>query len=453
MKKIIGIAVILIMAGIGGYGWWKSRPSNTAENEKKEAPIMVKVQRGNLRVVVEATGRIIPEREVEIKCKASGEVVDLPVDVSDWVKKGDLLVQLDPVDEKRSVKRAEYALSVSRAKLDQARLSLQIAEKDLESERILAKAALKSMETKYKEAKAKLDRTHQLEERKMASPEELDSAQTEYDQAETDLENARVRVKDLETEVVRIESKKQDVNIAESQVGVDTIALDDAKQRLDDTRVNSPIDGVVAQNNVQVGQIIASGVSNVGGGTSVMTLADLSHIYVLVSVDESDIGRIRTGQKVRITVDAHPDVVFHGEVVRVATKGANVSNIITFEVKVEVKGPDTELLKPEMTANVEITALDKKDVLLLPLTAVEQSRRHRFVKVQKSDGATEECPVVVGMNDGEMIEVENGVNEGDIVLLPAGRTQSRWRATGDNGPNKAREDRMRMRVMGRGPGR
>lgn len=452
MKKVILIAIVFIAVAAIGFGWWKKQKTTDQDKQKKEVPQAVKVERGNLKVIVEATGRVVPDREVEIKCKASGEVITLPVDVSDLVKKGDLLVQLDPTDEKRSVQRAEYALSVSKAKLDQARLSLQIAERELETEGIRAKAAFKSAEAKYQEASAGLERTRQLAARKMASSEELDVARTVHDQANAELENARARIKDLDTEQIRIASRKQDVQIAEAQVGVDTIALDDARQRLDDTRVTAPIDGVVAQKNVQVGQIIASGVSNVGGGTSVMTLADLSHIFVLVSVDESDIGQIRTEQKVRITVDAYPDIIFRGQVVRVATKGANVSNVITFEVKVEVKGPRPELLKPEMTANVEITAADKKDVLLLPISAVQQRRGQRLVTVQKTDGTSEERPVTVGLNDGEYIEVEKGLSEGEVVLLPAGGRQGRWSAAGNDGKN-GQGGRPRMRMMGGRPRR
>lgn len=446
MKKYSVIGAVLIIIVAAGYVWLKRQDMPKADGGTQQT--VVAVERGDLRVTIEATGRVVPDREVEIKCKASGEVVTLPVDVSDTVKKGDLLVQLDTVDEKRSVARAEYALSVSRAKLDQARLSLKIAEKELQSERIRASAALKSAEAKNQEAAAKLERTRQLAERKMASKEELDSAQTTYDQAVAELANARARIKDLDADVIRIASKKEDVHIAASQVDVDSLTLDDARQRLEDTRVTAPIDGVVVQKNVQAGQIIASGVSNVGGGTSVMTLADMSHIYILVSVDESDIGRIQTGQSARITVDAYPDMIFRGEVVRVATKGADVSNVVTFEVKVEVKGPRQELLKLEMSANVEITAADKSDVLMLPIKAVNQRRKDRFVMRLNSDGSVAEHPVVIGMNDGEKIIIESGLTEGDRVVLDSGKSLSRWRSDDDSSRSKTREQRMRMRMMG-----
>ncbi len=449
MKKILIFILAFLIAGAGGYYWWTEKRGEPAEkNEQK--PETVVVETGDLRIVVEATGRVVPDQTVEIKCKASGEVVELPFDVSDPVNKGDLLVQLDTEDEERSVKRAETALTVSRAKLHQAELQLLIAEKDLASERIRALAALTFSETKQREAESRIKRIETLFARKMVSREEVEVAKSAADLAESELQNALARVKDLETEKVRIDSLKEDIKIAASQVTVDEIALEDARQRLDETRVTAPIDGVVAQSNVQTGQIIASGVSNVGGGTTVMTVMDLSKIYVLVSVDESDIGRIQTGLPARITVDAHPDTRFRGEVVRVATQGVSVSNVVTFEVKVEVKGPRNNMLKPEMTANVEITAVDKTNLLLLPVQAVERRRGEAFVIVRTADGEFERKQIAIGMNDGVKVEIKDGLNQGEIVLTPGKGAQSRWRKDTENGRNPARKDRMRMRSMGGG---
>jgi multidrug resistance efflux pump len=368
------------------------------------------------------------------------------VDVSDAVRKGDLLLQLDPENEQRSLKRAEVSLAVSQAKLAQARLSFQVAERELATERTRAEASLKSAEVKAREAESKLKRVKELHGKNMASREELESAQTTAAQATADLEGARARIEDLKSLEIQIDSKKQGIAIAEAQVETDKISLDDAKQRLAETTVTAPIDGVVANRDVQVGQIIASGVSNVGGGTAVMTLADLSRTYVLVSVDESDIGRIETRQRARITVDAHPDAFFPGEVVRVATKGLTSSNVVTFEVKVEVKGQSRRLLKPEMSANVEITAVEKDDVLLVPVNAVQRRRREQTIMVRKEDGSSEERTVQTGASDGEMMEIVEGLSEKETVLVPKGGAQSRWR-----GGSSRTERAVRRRMPGRPP--
>jgi len=455
MKKAVIISlVILVGAGV----WWKFFRSNPDQGGKdlSESEIqLIDVEKGSLLVTVEATGRVVPEQEVEIKCKASGEIIQLPVDVSDVVKQGDLLVQIDPQYEKRSVNRSKVALAVSEARLAQAKLNLRIAERDLATERTRAESALKSAEAKSQETEAKLGRVRQLLEKKMASREELDGTETANAQARSDLENARARVLDLTTIEVQIENEKEDVKIAEAQVESDKISLSDTNQRLEDTTVLAPIDGVVGERNVQVGQIIASGINNVGGGTTMMTLADLSRMYVLVSVDESDIGKIRVGQLSEITVDAHPDDVFPGEVVRVATKGSLTSNVVTFEVKTEITGDQRDLLKPEMTANVEITAVEKDNVILVPVDAVGGKGRERFVTIAEEDGSTEERPVTIGDTDGERMEIVSGLSEGETIV--ASGSSGLWSQDEDSAGDDARASRIRrhiqMRMMSGGRGR
>jgi len=450
MKRIIVILCILPMAG--GIAWTILTPSSSAGSQAQEAqaPRLVHVQRGALRVIVEATGRVVPNQEVEIKCKASGEVIRLPADVSDAVRKGDLLVQLDPEEEKRKVKRAEVVLAVSQARLAQAKLSLTMAEGELVTERMRATAGLKSAETKAGEAQAKLRRVEQLRERQAASGEEVDIAQTAHMQAVAALEDARARVEDLKTRKVQIDSKRQDIEIAEAEVESCKTALADARQSLADTTVLAPMDAVVAERSVQVGQIIASGINNVGGGTTALKLADLSRIFVLVSVDESDIGRIAVGQSAQIAVDAYPDVSFPGRVVRVAAKGTTTSNVVTFEVKVEVTGPKHGLLKPEMTANVQIVAVEKENVLLVPVTALQRQVGKRFVTVQKKDGTREQRIVETGASDGDVVEILSGLSDGETFTVPETGARGRWQQDGNKTADKARQDRMKMRMMAGG---
>lgn len=137
---LVGLASVLLVSCSGK----KSEEDGKADDK----PEIVTVQKGDIRVIVEATGRVVPDQEVEIKCKASGEIIQLPVDVSDVVKKGDLLLQLDPEDEERSVKRAKVALAVSQAQQAQSVLSLQIAERDLVTAGVRARATLVSSEAK-----------------------------------------------------------------------------------------------------------------------------------------------------------------------------------------------------------------------------------------------------------------------------------------------------------------
>jgi HlyD family secretion protein len=187
------------------------------------------------------------------------------------------------------------------------------------------------------------------------------------------------------------------------------------------------MDGVVAVRPVQIGQIIASAVSNVGGGTTVLTLSDLARVYVLASVDESDIGKVALDQAVTVTVDAFPGKKFQGKVDRIATRGVNLSNVVTFEVKIEVTGEAKALLKPEMTANVDILVAEKSDVLLVPSEAILRKGGGKQVVTLVKEGAeNEDVTVETGITDGAKTEVATGLSEGQTVLVHKGAAETKW---------------------------
>ena len=160
MKKLIVIVLIASVVAAGVY-YWRHRQAGAAADAPKL--VTAEVERGRIESSVSTTGRVVPNLEVEIKCKASGEVTRLPYDVSDSVEKGELLIELDPVDERRFVKQAEESLSASQARLAQARQSLLIAENNLATEERRAEATLKSAEARAHDALAKsVDGAHDL---------------------------------------------------------------------------------------------------------------------------------------------------------------------------------------------------------------------------------------------------------------------------------------------------
>ena len=427
MKKwIVIIVLVLALAGGGAYYYWVYLPAAA----KADAPAVVtaKVERGPIRLVVASTGRVVSNLDVDIKCKASGEVTKLPFDVSDIVKKNDLLLELDPVDQGRVVRQAEVRQSASQAKLRIARENLAVAERTLVTDRARAEVAVKSCEVRSKDARAKADRMKALLEKNLISREDCDTADTAAVQAAAELDNAKVKVEELKTQELALELSRQQVKLSEADAEGDKIALDIAKDRLDDTKVYAPIDGVVASRPVQIGQIIASGVSNVGGGTTFLTLSDLSRVFVLAAVDESDIGKVALDQVVTVTVDAFPLKEFKGKVVRIAAKGVNLSNVVTFEVKIEVTGQAKELLKPEMTANVkEILIAEKSDVLLVPCEAIIRKGRGKQVVTLIKEGAENEDVVVeTGITDTMKTEIVKGLSEGQTVLIHKDVAESKW---------------------------
>lgn len=431
-RKILIAAVLLAATAGGGYYFWRTKAAAGAAQAADVS--QATVERGPFRVAVVASGRVVPNLEVEIKAKASGQIVKLPKDVSHKVKAGDLLVELDPVDEERSVKQAKAALEGSQARLVQAESNLVLAGRNLATSRKEAQANLLSAEVREKETISKAEREKELLERKLSSPEAYEAARTAAAQAQAELARARVRVEVLDTEELALELRRQDVRLAKADVERDEIALAMAERRLAETKVVAPIDGVVSVRTVQVGQIISSAVSNVGGGTPMLSIADLSRVFVLASVDESEIGKVEVGQPAVVTFDARPGVRLEGEVALIATKGTVVSNVVTFEVKVEVLDRRKTLLKPEMTAQVEIVIDEKEDALTVPADAVvRRGRGKTIVRVPKAGGGEEEKEVEVGMSDGLRTEILEGLAAGDKVVVKKDEADSRWRGGGQRG--------------------
>jgi HlyD family secretion protein len=433
VKRLILILAPIVLAGAGGGGYWLwTKDAGKASSDA--AAQTAKVEKGTIRPVVACTGRVVSNLDVEIKCKASGEIVSLPFDVSDPVEKGALLVELDPVDEQRNLKRAEIALSASQARLASAQQNLEVARRNLETDQRRAQADLDSARVRAADARSKADRMRQLLEKKLGSQEEYDTAETTAAQLAATLKGAEVRLDELKTVEAALETRRQDVKLAEAQVESDRIALQIAEDRVKDTKVAAPIGGVVTARNVETGQIISSGISNVGGGTTVMTLSDLSRMFVLASVDESDIGRVALDLPAVVTADAFPGRKFRGKVVRIATRGVAVSNVVTFEVKIEVNIERRPVLKPEMTANVEIVIAEKKDVLSVPVEALTRKDGKTVASVIGAAGASEERVVEAGVTDGTRTEVVKGLAEGETVAVRKGGADSRWSSKRGMGP-------------------
>lgn len=434
MKKwiIMGILVVLFCTG---FGWWRMRASAALE-ESAAAVETTKSVLGSIRQSVESTGRVVSNLDVEIKCKASGEIIKLPFDISDRVSKGDLLLEIDPVDQLRNLQQSEASMAASKARLAQARANLTAAERDLEASSARAQASVLSGEARTKDAAAKAQRDEQLLAQKHISVEEAETSRTTLLEGQATLRSAQADVSSVEAQRAKLEATRQEIHLAEVQIESDNAALELAKQRLTETKVVSPIDGIVSVRAVQIGQIVASGINNVGGGTAVMTVSDLSRIFVLASVDESDIGTVRVGQVAEVTVDAFPGEAFSGAVQRIASTGTNTANVVTFEVKIEVTSEKKSMLKPEMTANVEIITAEAENIVTVPIRALARKGTENFVSRVTGPGTSEKVAVEIGASDGVNIEVKSGLKEGEEVVLVRGGDDSEWQKSNNDGPRR-----------------
>lgn len=460
-RWVLGLLVVLVLAGVW-FGWtrWQARQEAAKQPELETAV----VSRGTLQEVVTATGRVVPDFEVEIKAKASGRVIALPFDVSDRVKAGDLLARLDPIDESRAVQQNSAQLAALEHRTDQAVNELQVAARTLQTDLARAQADIQRAQARAEEARTRRQRLQELISQDYISKNEYDTGVSAAQQAEAELTAARVRLGELRTQQQALQGRRSAVAAASAEAQATRVGLLNAQRRLSETRIVSPISGVVTSRTAQIGTIVSSGISNVGGGTALMTVADLSKLYVIADVDESDIGKVALGQRVRVTVDAFPRETFIGHVERIAAQGVNEADVITFEVKIRmVNQPNVIRLKPEMTTNVTIETARAPQAVLVPSDAINQDEAGYYVQVVRPAAEKGKPPTVTvrrvmpGLTDGARTEIVDGLREGETVVLGED-VKSRWRKPEDakgagTGFGGQRNQRVMMRMGGGGGGR
>jgi len=287
MKKGIIIAVIASFVVVGAaYGLRGLRMSNAWLDGKWED-----VSRGDLIIPVSSSGTVESNKLVEIKSKASGEVAVIPVVEGQMVKTGELLLQLDPIDEQRNVNRAQAELDRARATHNQALIRLDEAKRNRPIDVSVAEQLVSQSAATYEQAKIDHDKLEgvsdktDLEVRRVKAS--LQSYQAAWEKTKMDLERAK------NNQPIQINSAQEDVAVAKAVVDSAEEALNDAKQRLTETKIYAPVDGMVYSMRVRTGEIVQSGKTSLTGGTALMYIADISKMYVIAQVDEADIGSVR----------------------------------------------------------------------------------------------------------------------------------------------------------------
>jgi HlyD family secretion protein len=423
-RRWIWIALFLLLLIGGAWIWIHSRSVAAAAKAAASALQIASVSRADLERTVESSCTVVSNLDVEIKCRASGEVVTLPYDISQIVQKGSLLCQLDPTDEDLAVRLAEATVAQSTAKLEQTKLTLEQATQNLVTTRQRDEATLEAAKVKAANLQTKADRQKQLIAQQLGSPEDYETAQTDAISASSDERSAEIAIEELKQSEIQLDFKKQDVKTAEAQLQADQIELDTHKQQLAYTTVTAPLTGTVSSLDVQLGNIVASGTDAINGGTKIMTLSDLSRMFAMATVDESDIGAVQVGQPARIVVDSYPDRTFAGKVVRIAVKGVSAANVVTFEVKVEVTDEHKNLLKPQMTGTTTIIEDQRKNALQIPSAAVTHDHGKTTVTLDNGEQRT----VALGLEGGEMVEVISGLAQGERIKFNAVELPSRWKS-------------------------
>lgn len=246
---------------------------------------------------------------------------------------------------------------------------------------------------------------------------------------ETRLEQAKYKVTNAAQKYNRMQylhsiGAKADADLEDALLSYQTTLtdLDVVQSNIDDTIIVSPMDGVVVGEPKTVGTLVAQGVNN---PTVIMMIADLSKKQISAKVDETDIGNIKVGQKALFTVDAYTGKTFTATVANISqtdvenswsTSSSSTATVIYYNVTLDVDDPEN-LLKPAMTARVNINVAEKEGVLLVPLAALKTSNSGQYVIVMKPDGTTENVNVKVGLYSGDQVEIIEGVSEGDVLSI------------------------------------
>ena len=317
-KALIAAGVVVVVGGIIAASVL-SRPK-----AKGEEVYMAKAATRDLSSYVQATGRIEARKKVNVQSSVIGEIVDLPVKEGDVVKKGDLLVQIDPVRYRQEVERLESALRSVKIQVEQAQVALENAERQYKrNQSLLASSGLVSQQT--------------------------------FEQSELDFRSRSIDLKNLQEQV-----SQGDASLAK------------ARDDLSKTTLRSPIDGTVTKLNAEKGEITLTGTMN-NPGTVIMIVSDMSEILATVEVDETRVTQVEIGQRARIVVDAvgdaHPYTGKVDEIAGSAIQRTGQQSQI-FEVKVALDTVDAKL-RPGMTAKARIETQRADHVLTVPIQAVK----------------------------------------------------------------------------------
>jgi HlyD family secretion protein len=390
-RWILWGTVGLILVG-GIVGTTLALRSNTSIDPSK----LAKVERGDLARSVVATGKIEPLAKVEIKSKASGIVKQIFADYGDHVKAGQVLVELDKEELQARVREL-------RATLLAAQASAEAAQATYERNKVEAEGP----DIPY--LKADMERARQLHAEGLIAKPVIENAEKAY-QLALNKQMAALRT---------VAVSRAEISRAKAQVAQAQAALEQAEEDLRNSTIVSPMDGLVLSRNVEIGDAVSSILVLGSQATLIMTLGDVSEVYVKGKVDEADISKVFLGQRARIVVESLKDKKFEGKVTKISPLGVEKDNVTTFEVKVSIRNPSGEL-KANMSANAEIIMEEKHDVLMVPEAAVVYDKdRKTFLEVPdpKADKGRRRIAAKLGISNGVKTELLEGLKEGDQVIL------------------------------------
>ena len=392
-RGLLKLLVFLLLAGSVGAAVY----FNLRQEKAEETYPTAVVERGAVVDKLAETGRIELVRTVEVKSTIAGEIRDLPIEAGAWVETGELMAVIEP-DPNQSLQLYQKRSGVEQGKIDLA------------------------------EQERNFERQKSLFDSKMIPAKQFEEAEVRLTRARTSL-----RLAQLELDMLEAKANLQRTQLSEDQVA------------LDEMRVLAPIDGIIIRRNVEIGEVVASGLSSYSGGTVLFQIGDPSQLIVRGDIAEIDIGRVEVGQDVDIIVDAYPDTTYRGRVRWIAPVGQQRqgSTIVTFDTEIEITD-HAPRLRQGISCDIDILFARRDSAVYLPVERVlevfddedEEQTDGRFVAyiaespdslaaapdsthsdstLQLPLSAFAEVELAIGIETSTRLEILSGLASGDRV--------------------------------------
>jgi HlyD family secretion protein len=438
----VAIGLVVALAGAGGALGYKKH---------KESLIPVvqtgKVIRTDLAAIVVASGEIKPRNYVNIGSNSIGKIIDINVVEGQVVRRGQLLARLESVQAQADVEASKASVATAEAESAAAEASLKASDENV----LTNEAAVNRAKAELQRAQLEFNRAEDLYKGKLI-------AKAEYETKMVGLTAQQAAVREAEARVSQTKAQKgqlvSQLAAAQRRVGQIRANLRRSMDVLDKFSAVAPLDGMVTNLPVRVGETVVPGIQN-SLGTTIMTIADMSVITAEVKVDETDIVNVRLGQRADIEIEAMPNKKFPGKVIEIGNTALLRSTGLAassaqnsaqeakdFKVVIALDAPPAEI-RPGLSCTARVTTANRSSVLAVPLQAVT-ARTKADLQAKKGDdgkiipgtvnpadksmreeviglwvvraGKTVYLPVTTGISGATELEVTSGVNEGDEVV-------------------------------------
>ena len=408
--RVIFFFVLIVIIGLAGFRLVERVNQNKVEGvstaqipEEKGVPIQIApVQRGEINSFLKITGLVEPKETVKVTAKIMGQVKEVLVTEGHKVKAGDILIRLDAEPIQLQVAQAQAAYEAALASLEKVKAGPR-PEQIKQAEAVMQQAKINR-----DNAEQNYQRMEKLFSEGAISAQQHDQAKWQYETAEAQYQSAKASY-----ELVKKGASPEDIKVVEAQVRQAQAALKIAETQLDNTIIRAPISGKVTSISVSPGEMVSAAIP-------LLVILDTSELYVRAGIAESDIASVQIGQQAEILIDAFPQKKFKGEIV---TKGAAIDPTTkSVEIKIKIIEPEVEV-PPGVFARVNILVKNNPEALIIPVTALTRKGDQLYVFVfNQGKGVVEKRAVVTGVTDGDRVEILEGVQEGEEIVVKGNLT-------------------------------